>query len=62
VAKPLERRRSERFEVNAELAELEPGSVAYVGNIIDLLRVLRDGIGFQLGHFVARSSRSSCRT
>lgn len=33
MAKPLERRRSERFEVNAELAELEPGSVAYVGNL-----------------------------
>lgn len=33
MAKPLERRRSERFEVNAEFAELEPGSVAYVSNL-----------------------------
>lgn len=33
MAKPLERRRSERFEVNAEFAELEPGTIAYVSNL-----------------------------
>lgn len=33
MAKPLERRRSERFEVNAEFAELEPGSLSYVSNL-----------------------------
>jgi hypothetical protein len=33
VAKLLERRRSERFEVNAEFAELEPGSISFVNNL-----------------------------
>jgi hypothetical protein len=33
VAKLLERRRSDRFEVNAEFAELEPGSISFVNNL-----------------------------
>lgn len=33
MAKLLERRRSERFEVNAEFAELEPGSISFVNNL-----------------------------
>ena len=33
MAKLLERRRSDRFEVNAEFAELEPGSISFVNNL-----------------------------
>ena len=33
MAKLLERRRSERFEVNSEFAELEPGSISFVNNL-----------------------------
>lgn len=33
MAKLLERRRSDRFEVNAEFADLDPGSISFVNNL-----------------------------
>ncbi|MBZ5708272.1 PilZ domain-containing protein [Nannocystis pusilla] len=33
MAKAMERRRSERYTVNAEFAELEPGSISFVSNL-----------------------------
>lgn len=33
MAKAMERRRGERYQVNAEFAELEPGSISFVSNL-----------------------------
>lgn len=33
MVKAMERRRGERYQVNAEFAELEPGSISYVSNL-----------------------------